>query len=111
MIPEAFSAGTPVVAYPSGGIPEVVRHGDTGLLTVTREPQALAAALSELLDNPALAGRLSFQGRSEWDARFRLDRWQSEICSFIEGDLPATSERRSVQQVPMSADDIRRAAP
>ena len=120
VIMEAFSAGTPVVAYPSGGIPELVSDGETGLLTATRGPQALAHSLGELLDNPALAERLSLQGRREWEARFRLDRWQREICNFIGGlsvpsgvasGLSATTEVRSVRPAPVSADDAGRAAP
>ncbi len=112
VIMEAFSAGTPVVAYPSGGIPELVRHGDTGLLIGSHGHRALADALSELLNNPNLAQRLSRQGRSEWEARFRLDRCQREICNFIEElFVPATSEIHSVRRAPVSADDAGRVAP
>jgi glycosyltransferase involved in cell wall biosynthesis len=118
VIMEAFSAGTPVVAYPSGGIPELVRHGDTGLLADTQAPEALAEALGKLLDNADLAGLLSLQGRCEWEARFRLDLWQREICNFIQepfaltvaNDLSATSEIRCAQRAPVSASDAVRDA-
>jgi glycosyltransferase involved in cell wall biosynthesis len=83
VIMEAFSAGTPVVAYPSGGIPELIRHGDTGLLTRAPGHQLLAEELGRLLDSPALMRRLSFRGRIEWATRFRLERFQREICEFI----------------------------
>ena len=43
MILEAFAAGVPVIAFPSGGIPEVVENGVTGLLAKDREEMAQSA--------------------------------------------------------------------
>jgi glycosyltransferase involved in cell wall biosynthesis len=86
VIMEAFSAGTPVVAYPSGGIPELVRHGETGLLTDSRESEALADAVCRLLDQPALMSKLSIQGRHEWENRFQAERSLSALFSFIAED-------------------------
>lgn len=83
VIMEAFSAGTPVVAYPSGGIPELVSHGETGLLTSANTCEALAETLNRLLNNRALMERLSVHGRREWEARFRLRECQRQICDFI----------------------------
>ena len=120
VIMEAFSAGTPVVAYPSGGIPELVRDGETGMLTATPGPEALADALSQLLDDAGLARRLSLQGRREWGGRFRLDRCQREICDFIQepflpstvaNGLSTTSEARSGRRAAASASDAGRVAP
>lgn len=94
VIMEAFSAGTPVVAYASGGIPELVRHGETGLLTAARTGESLTATLQTLLHDPALMARLSFQGRREWEQRFRLERCQREIGDLIAGAGATTSGRR-----------------
>jgi glycosyltransferase involved in cell wall biosynthesis len=49
---EAAALGLPVAATAAGGIPEVVAHGETGLLVPPRDPEALAAAIVELLDAP-----------------------------------------------------------
>ncbi|KDB61990.1 glycosyltransferase, group 1 domain protein, partial [Bordetella bronchiseptica B18-5 (C3)] len=46
---EAAAAGLPVVAGNVGGVPEVVRHGATGLLVPPSDPAALAQALERLL--------------------------------------------------------------
>lgn len=112
VILEAFSAGTPVVAYPSGGILEIVRDGETGCLTSGRGPEPLAAALSRLLDDPALMARLSSQGRQEWERRFRLERCQADVCGFIAEvvNRQATSGTRFESPVPESGGDEARGA-
>jgi glycosyltransferase involved in cell wall biosynthesis len=50
---EAQAMGRPVVAYASGGIPDVVVNGQTGLLVRTGDRQALTSALEYLLTHPA----------------------------------------------------------
>jgi len=69
----AMSAGVPVVASRVGGLPEIVRHGETGLL-VDNSPQSIAAALRMLLDNPALARRLGDAARRTVMERFTVDQ-------------------------------------
>jgi glycosyltransferase involved in cell wall biosynthesis/SAM-dependent methyltransferase len=53
-IHEAFLAGVPVIASRIGGIPELVRHGQTGLLFETGNPADLRAKMEHLIDNPSL---------------------------------------------------------
>jgi glycosyltransferase involved in cell wall biosynthesis len=67
---EAMASGLPVVATRSGGIPDVVNDGTTGLLVPERDAAALAAAAARLLDNPELASRLAAAARADLDARF-----------------------------------------
>lgn len=52
---EAMATGLPVVATDVGDVPRVVRPGETGLLVGPRNPAGLAAALEELLTDPARA--------------------------------------------------------
>lgn len=89
VVMEALSAGVPVVAYPSGGIPELIRDGETGLLTERATPESFADRIRELIGNPRLLSRLSEAGRCEWERRFRIERFQTEVCDFL--------ERREVQ--------------
>lgn len=49
---EAMSQHLPVVATPVGGIPEVVHSGQHGLLVPVQDPQALAAAITEMVTDP-----------------------------------------------------------
>jgi len=60
---EALSAGVPVVASAVGGIPDQVRDGVEGLLVPPGDPEALAAALRALLEDPARARALGEAGR------------------------------------------------
>ncbi|MFO1074124.1 MAG: glycosyltransferase family 4 protein [Geminicoccaceae bacterium] len=58
---EAQAAGTPVVAGDEAGVPDILAHGETGLLVAPRDPLALAAAVATLLDDPARRHRLGRQ--------------------------------------------------
>lgn len=60
---EAMAAGVPVVATAVGGVPDVVRHGETGLLVPPGDPAALAAALASLLADPDRRSALGLAGR------------------------------------------------
>lgn len=55
---EALAAGLPVVASETGGVPEVVTNGATGLLVPPRDVEALRDALGQLASGRALAGEL-----------------------------------------------------
>lgn len=67
---EALLAGTAVVGTHAGGIPEIVRHGETGLLARPNDPSDLADRLAELLDSSELRARLVEQGRRHVLERF-----------------------------------------
>jgi colanic acid/amylovoran biosynthesis glycosyltransferase len=67
---EAMALGTPCVSTPVTGIPEAVRHGRTGLLVPERDPDALADAISVLLDDAALRVRLARAARAHVEQRF-----------------------------------------
>jgi glycosyltransferase involved in cell wall biosynthesis len=61
---EAFLAGVPVVATRAGGIPELVKHGDTGLLCPVADVQCLADAVQRLVEDPKLRSDLSNRART-----------------------------------------------
>jgi hypothetical protein len=68
----AMSAGVPVVASNVGGLLEIIRHGEDGLL-VDNTPPAIAAAVRQLLDDPALARRIGEAARRTVMERFTVD--------------------------------------
>jgi glycosyltransferase involved in cell wall biosynthesis len=67
---EALAHGKPVIASGVGGIPDIVRNGETGMLVPPGDPGALAQAVSAYMDNPALARRLADQGRRHVEEAF-----------------------------------------
>jgi colanic acid/amylovoran biosynthesis glycosyltransferase len=67
---EAMALGTPVVATDVVGIPEIVRHGETGLLVPERDVEALAGALAQLLGSPSQRLRLSTGARTLMERSF-----------------------------------------
>ncbi len=78
VIHEAFLAGVPVVAARTGGIPELVTHGESGLL-YDGSVSGLAAALQSLVEQPALLAELGRRAprvktieedAAEWEARY-----------------------------------------
>ncbi len=64
-IAEAFSCGLPVVSTNPGGIPFMVRHGETGLLVEINDHSALASEAIKLLDDGELAQRIIKNARNE----------------------------------------------
>lgn len=67
---EAMACGTAVVGSRTGGIPEVVADGETGLLVPPDEPRPLADALNALLRDPGLARAMGQAGRKRAVAEF-----------------------------------------
>lgn len=97
VIMEAFSAGTPVVAYRSGGIPELVEDSRTGILTESPDAEALARAIRLLIADAAKMERLSLAGRREWESRFRLETFQQNACDFIASAKDAVPSRQEME--------------
>jgi glycosyltransferase involved in cell wall biosynthesis len=71
---ESMACGVPVVAPDVGGIPEIVRNGETGILVPRGDPEALAGALVSLLNNPSLARTMGEKGRRSARLLFSMDR-------------------------------------
>lgn len=73
VIPQALAVGTPVAAAATGGIPEIVRDGETGRLVEPGDPKALARAVLSLLDEPARAREMALAGQALIRARYSAD--------------------------------------
>jgi len=84
VILEAYAAGVPVVASASGGIPEIVRDGETGFLVPTGDRAKLAARIRTALANPGALHAIAQNGRRAWRERFTLAEYQRRILSILE---------------------------
>lgn len=67
---ESFAARVPVVVSNTGGLPEVVRHGKTGIVTQAGNPDSLAWGILEILKNPEYAQWLVDNAYEDLDRRF-----------------------------------------
>ncbi len=85
---EAAAAGLPVVAGRSGGAPEAVEDGGSGVVVDGRDVAAVAAAVSALLGDPARARAMGARGRAlaaqRWDSR----RQATRLAALLAGGAP-----------------------
>jgi glycosyltransferase involved in cell wall biosynthesis len=82
---EAFSGGIPVVAFPSGGIPEILEDGRTGFLAARATPAALAARIRSVLGMGLRPmRRVAEQARDAWRERYTLERFHDEVGKAIQ---------------------------
>jgi glycosyltransferase involved in cell wall biosynthesis len=72
---EAMAAGRPVVATAVGGVPYVLKDGETGRLVAPGDVPGLAAAMGDLLDDPAEARRLALAGQAHVRAVYGAPAW------------------------------------
>jgi len=72
---EAMASGLAVVATPVGAVPDIVRDGETGLLVPVGDVEALAAALTRLVEDPPLRQRLGA-------AALRLHREKLDLAPY-----------------------------
>jgi glycosyltransferase involved in cell wall biosynthesis len=82
VIPEAFAWGVPVIAFASGGIPEVVADGVNGRLVP--DSGAMAECAIELLRGDGGAA-LARAARASWEERFTLERFRCAMLEALSG--------------------------
>jgi glycosyltransferase involved in cell wall biosynthesis len=83
VILEAFAGGVPVMAFASGGIPEIVEHGVTGFLVEKRSPKALALAMRDLIREPGRLSAMAARAREKAGSEFSMERYRAEMIEAI----------------------------
>jgi glycosyltransferase involved in cell wall biosynthesis len=76
----------------TGGIPEVVEEGVTGLLVEPRDPQSLADAITTLLKDEGLRTRMGAAGLARVREQFTVDRMVAGTLAVYEQVLGAKGE-------------------
>jgi glycosyltransferase involved in cell wall biosynthesis len=82
---EAAACGLAVVSTRSGGIPEIVEHGKTGILVARGDAKELATAISQVIDNPARAAAMGEAARQRVLERFTWEASARHLVDLIEG--------------------------
>jgi len=95
---EAMACGLPVVSTAVAGIPELVRHGENGLLVAARDVAALADALATLLGDQSRREHMGAGARATVVAHFDLRAAARQIAALFEQATTDDSEHSIGQQ-------------
>lgn len=92
---EAMACGLPVVATGHSGIPEAVSDGIEGRLVAQDDPNALAAAISEIIADPSRYASMSAAARARVVGEFSLQRSIEELCSAYRQAIELAANRKT----------------
>jgi glycosyltransferase involved in cell wall biosynthesis len=93
---EAMATGLPVIATQVGGNPELVVDGTTGRLIPSQNPQAMAAAMAEYLDNPERIRQHGARGRDRCERLFSLERMVRDYLAVYDACLSHKNNNTNV---------------
>lgn len=93
VICEALLLGLPAIATAVGGIPAVLRHGETALLVSAGNVEALADAIQQLLGSPELWRKMSCNGREQM-CGFTLEAQRDQMMATIRREVLGKETRR-----------------
>lgn len=91
---QAFAVGRPVVASRVGGVPEIVRDGETGRLVPPADPAALADALERVIADPASAAAMARAARTLAETAMRFDHRMEQTLSTYRAAIAHARSRR-----------------
>jgi glycosyltransferase involved in cell wall biosynthesis len=81
---EAMARSKPIVATHVGGIPYVIRDGETGILVPPLDPTSLAGAISQFLRDPRLRRRMGQAGRKRVLANFTRESVTTQLLKIYQ---------------------------
>jgi len=87
VLAEAMACGVPVIGAKVGGVPEIITHGENGLLVEPGDPRALSEAILKLLKNRALSAELVRNGRKVVQTKFSVEKHINRIKLIYEDGL------------------------
>ena len=81
---DSFSAGVPVVSFNTGGVPEIVKHMETGYLARYKDAEDLARGMDTLLADTALREKMSKRGREMILAQYTIEKQAAGYVKLYE---------------------------
>ena len=100
---EAMACGCPVVAAGTGGAPEAIRDGESGLLVPPGDAGATATAIDRLLSDPALRRRMGEAGRARAEEYFGMDHYIKRVLAVYQRALARSRQKRDLLLDPAGA--------
>jgi glycosyltransferase involved in cell wall biosynthesis len=83
VLEEAMAMGIPVVTTPIAGIPELVRHNQTGLLVPPENPDELARSIKRLLTDDSLRWRLTMTARKIIEDEYDIESSSGQLADLF----------------------------
>lgn len=84
VIIEAYSAGVPVVAFPSGGIPEILQDNETGFLANESTAASLADRIVSILSmDETVIGTVVDGARKVWRESYTVEAYRESVCGVL----------------------------
>jgi len=90
---EAMASNTPIISTSVGGIPEVITHGETGLLVQAKNPTELSAAIFSLLSNEELAKELTKNSQLNVEQNYAWPIISQQFISLFKQNLEGTTNK------------------
>jgi glycosyltransferase involved in cell wall biosynthesis len=98
---EAFSAGVPAVAFPTGGIAEVIIDGQTGFLTPEPSADSLAKRIQEIITmDPERVRGIVARARRSWELHYTVANYQRRITEVMSTLVSASGAERETETRP-----------
>lgn len=81
---EFFSLGIPVIAFPTGTLPDLIDHRQNGFLCDDRDSSSLAAALKWVLENPEEVDRSGAKALNDYNQHYTLENLAEKTVAFFQ---------------------------
>ena len=80
---EAMMFGLPILSTDEGGIPDIIKHNETGLIVEKMNPVALTKRMKQFIDNPELAKQMGKKGRSRFLEHYTLEVFEKRLVHIL----------------------------
>ena len=80
---EAMMFGLPVISTSEGGIPDIVKNGETGFVIDKQNPNQLAEKIKWFIDNPEEASFMGEKGREHFLENYTLEIFENRLTHIL----------------------------